>query len=129
LTLVVVAIIMVQPNQKGEWEMDTEGDPVTIEKLKTDLRVLAADMEQLLKATASQTGQQVAQVRAKAEDSLKLAMARVAELQDVALTKSRAAGRATDEYVRANPWQVLAIGAFAGLVLGLLLTRGRDSDS
>jgi ElaB/YqjD/DUF883 family membrane-anchored ribosome-binding protein len=109
--------------------MDTEGDPVTIEKLKTDLRVLAADMEQLLKATASQTGQQVAQVRARAEDSLKLAMARVAELQDVALTKSRAAGRATDEYVRANPWQVLAIGAFAGLVLGLMLTRGRDSDS
>ena len=112
-----------------EGVMDTEGDPVTIEKLKTDLRVLAADMEQLLKATASQTGQQVAQVRAKAEESLKLAMARVAELQDVALVKSRAAGRATDEYVRANPWQVLAIGAFAGLVLGLMLTRGRDSDS
>ena len=109
--------------------MDTQGDPVTIEKLKTDLRVLAADMEQLLKATASQTGQHVAQVRARAEESLKLAMARVAELQDVALAKSRAAGRATDEYVRANPWQVLAIGVFAGLVLGLMLTRGRDSDS
>jgi ElaB/YqjD/DUF883 family membrane-anchored ribosome-binding protein len=113
----------------GEWAMDTEGDPVTIEKLKTDLRVLAADMEQLLKATASQTGQQVAQVRAKAEESLKLAKARVAELQDVALAKSRAAGRATDDYVRANPWQALAIGTFAGLVLGLMLTRGRDSDS
>jgi len=109
--------------------MDIEGDPVTIEKLKADLRVLGADMEQLLKATASQTGQHVAQVRAKAEASLKLAMARVAELQDVALAKSREAGRATDEYVRANPWQVLAIGAFAGLVLGLMLARGRDSDS
>jgi ElaB/YqjD/DUF883 family membrane-anchored ribosome-binding protein len=113
----------------GEWVMDTEGDPVTIEKLKTDLRVLAADMEQLLKATASQTGQQVAQVRARAEASLNVAMARLADLQEVALAKTRAAGRATDDYVRANPWQVLAIGAFAGLVIGLMLARGRDSDS
>jgi len=109
--------------------MEAEGDPVTIEKLKADLRVLAADMEQLLKATASQTGQHVAQVRAKAEESLKAARARAAEFQDAALAKTREVGRATDDYVRANPWQVLAIGAFVGLVLGVMLSRGRDTDS
>jgi ElaB/YqjD/DUF883 family membrane-anchored ribosome-binding protein len=83
----------------------------------------------LLKATASQTGEHVARVRAKAQESLKVVMARGAALQDVALVKTRAAGRATDDYVRANPWQVLAIGAFAGLVLGILISRGGDSDS
>jgi len=36
-------------------------------------------------------------------------------------------GRAADDYVHANPWQVLAIGAVAGLVLGFALTRGGDS--
>ena len=108
---------------------DAEGDRVTTDKVMADFRVLAADLEQLLKATASQTGQHVAQVRAKAEESLKAARARVAALQDVALAKTRAAGRVADDYVRANPWQVMAICAVAGLVLGLLLARDRDSDS
>jgi ElaB/YqjD/DUF883 family membrane-anchored ribosome-binding protein len=108
---------------------DAEGDRVTADKVMADLRVLAADMEQLLKATASQTGRRVAQVRAKAEESLKVAKARVADLQGVALAKTRAAGRVTDEYVRANPWQAVAICAVAGLVLGLLLSRRKDPDS
>ena len=108
---------------------DVEGDRVTVDKLKADLRVLAVDMEQLLKATATQTGQQVARARAKAEESLQAAKARLAVLQGVALAKTRAAGRATDDYVHANPWQAMAIGAVAGFVLGLLLGRGGDSDA
>jgi ElaB/YqjD/DUF883 family membrane-anchored ribosome-binding protein len=112
-----------------EWATDTAGDRVTADKLMADLKVLAVDTEQLLNATASQTGQHVAQVRAKAEESLTAAKARVADLRDTAVAKTRAAGRATDDYVRANPWQGMAIGAAAGLVIGFLLTRGRDSHS
>jgi ElaB/YqjD/DUF883 family membrane-anchored ribosome-binding protein len=96
------------------------------EKLKADLRILATDLEQFLKVTASLTGQQVAQVRARAEESLRLAKARASELQEVALVRTRAAGRATDQYVRTNPWQVAAICAAAGLLVGLLLAR--DSE-
>jgi ElaB/YqjD/DUF883 family membrane-anchored ribosome-binding protein len=108
---------------------DAEGDRITTDKLMADLRVLAVDTEELLRATASQTGQQIAQVRAKAEESLKAVKASVADLQDVALAKTRAAGRATDDYVRANPWQALAICAVAGFVLGSFLARGGGSDS
>ncbi|NDP42248.1 MAG: DUF883 family protein [Aromatoleum sp.] len=111
-----------------ELATEAEGDRVTTDKLMADLRVLAADMEQLLKATASQTGQRVDEMRAKAAESLKAAKAHVAELQDVALAKTRAAGRATDDYVRANPWQAMAICTVAGLVLGILLAHGGDSD-
>jgi ElaB/YqjD/DUF883 family membrane-anchored ribosome-binding protein len=112
----------------NEMATGAPGDPVTTDKLLADIRMLAADMEQLLKATASQTGERVAQVRAKAEQSLQVAKIRVAELQQVAMAKTRVAGRATDAYVRANPWQVLAIGAFAGLVFGLMLGRSPDAD-
>ena len=103
-----------------------EGDRVTTDRLMADFRMLAADMEHLLKAAGNQTGQHAAQVRVKAEDSLRAAKARVAELQDMAATKTRAAGRATDDYVRANPWQVLAICTFAGFVLGSMLSRSRE---
>jgi ElaB/YqjD/DUF883 family membrane-anchored ribosome-binding protein len=106
----------------------TPGDSVTTEKLMADLRILASDMEQLLKITASQTGDRVALVRAKAEASLQAAKLRVADLQQVAMDKTRVAGRATDAYVRANPWQVLAIGAFAGLVFGLMLGGRSDAE-
>lgn len=108
---------------------DADGDRVIIDKVIADLSALADDTEQLLKATASQTGQQIAQVRAKAEKSLEAAKARVADLQALALAKTRAAGRATGEYVRANPWQVIAICAVGGFVLGSLLARAGASDS
>ena len=111
-----------------EWVTGAAGDRVTSDKVMADLRVLAADMEQLLKATAGQTGQQVAQVRAKAEESLAAVKARVGDMQHMALAKTRVVGRAADEYVHANPWQVMAIGAIVGLVLGFALTRGGDSQ-
>ena len=109
--------------------MNAEGDRVSMDKLRADLRVLAADMEQLLKATAGQTGQHVAQVRARAEESLQAARVRVGDLQAAALERTRAAGRATDAYVHANPWQILAVGACTGFVLGFALAQGKAPDS
>ncbi len=104
------------------------GAPVTTDKLIADLRILVIDVEQLLKLTASQTGERVALVRAKAEESLKVAKVRIAELQAETLRRARAAGQATDAYVHANPWQAVAFGALAGLVLGLMLNRGASGD-
>jgi len=112
-----------------ECAMSGDGERITTDKLRADLRMLAADMEALLTATASQTGQHVAQVRARAEESLQAARTRVAELQSLALERTRAGGRAADAYAHANPWQVLAIGTFAGLVLGLVLAQGGGQDS
>ena len=109
--------------------MNTEGEQLATDKLASDLRALAADMEQLLRAASSQTGRRVEQARARAEASLAAAGASVARLQDMALTKTRAVGRATDGYVRANPWQVIAACVAAGLVLGFLAGHSRDADA
>ena len=112
-----------------ELAVDTEGARAGTARLVRDFRVLVADMDQLLKVTASQTGEHVAQVRAKAEESLQVWKARAADLQDMALTKTRAAGQATDDYVHASPWQAIAIGAVTGLVLGSLIARGGASEA
>ena len=103
-----------------------DSDRVTTDRLMADFRMLAADMEHLLRASGNQTGQHAAQARVKVKDSLRAAKARVTELQDLARSRTRAAGRVTDEYVRANPWQVLAICTFAGFVLGATLSRSRE---
>jgi ElaB/YqjD/DUF883 family membrane-anchored ribosome-binding protein len=112
-----------------QWLLGARNERVTADKLMADFRVLANDVEQLLTATASQTGQHVAQVRGQAEASLNAVKSRVLELQHATLAKTRAAGRAADGYVHANPWQVMAISAAAGLVLGFLLARDGGTDS
>jgi len=108
---------------------NADGERVNTDKLVADLNVLTADVAQLRRAAAREAGQSIARVRAKAEESLKAAGVRAAEMQEVAMAKTRAAGQAADEYVRANPWQVAAIAGAAGLLLGLLISGSRDAES
>jgi ElaB/YqjD/DUF883 family membrane-anchored ribosome-binding protein len=106
-----------------ETATEAEGKQVTKEKLMEDLRAVVADAEELLKATASQTGERIVAARAKAEESLKAAKARLAEQEGAVMAKTRAAAKATEDYVRANPWKAVGIAAGAGFVLCLLATR------
>ena len=92
-------------------------------KLVEDLKVVVADAEELLKATASQTGERIAAARAKAEESLKAAKARLAEQEAAMMAKARAAAKAADDYMRANPWKAVGISAAVGFVLGILAAR------
>jgi ElaB/YqjD/DUF883 family membrane-anchored ribosome-binding protein len=98
-------------------------EQVTKAKLMEDLRTVFVDVEELLKATASQTGERITAARAKAEESLKVAKARLAEVQSVVAAQTKAAAKAADDYVRANPWQAVGISAAVGLILGILITR------
>ena len=92
-------------------------------KLAEDLKALVADAEELPKATANQTGERITAARVKAEESLKAAKARLAEQEGAVMAKTRAAAKATEDYLRANPWKAVGIAAGAGFVLCLLATR------
>lgn len=91
--------------------------------LITDFKVVVADAEALLKATANQGGEKLAEVRAKAEESLRVAKARMLDAQDALLAKTREAAKATDTYVHENPWKAVGVAAGVGLVIGLLIGR------
>ena len=62
-------------------------------------------------------------MRAKAEESLKAARARLAEQEAAAMAKAKAAAKAADDYVRAHPWQAAGIAAAVGFVLAVLAVR------
>lgn len=98
-------------------------DSVTKEKLMQDLKTVVMDAEELLKATAGQTGDRIAAVRAKAEESLRVAKVRIADAQASLVAKTKVAAKATDEYVHENPWKAVGIAAVVGLVLGALISR------
>jgi len=96
---------------------------VNKDKLIEDLKVVAQDVEALLRATASQTGEKLSEARTRAEESLRSARERLTEASDEIADRTRAAATAADEYVRDNPWHAVGIAAGIGLAVGLLLAR------
>ncbi|CAB1367745.1 DUF883 family protein [Denitratisoma oestradiolicum] len=98
-------------------------DIVTKEKLVADFKLVVADAEELLKATAGQAGDKVAELRGRIQDNLAHAKDSLAEAQEVVVAKAKAAGRATDDYVHDNPWRAVGIAAGVGLLVGLLIGR------
>ena len=96
---------------------------VSKDKLVADLKVVVADAEELLRATASQAGEKVAAARERIQASLASAKVKLTEAEKVLLEKSKEAAKAADEYVRENPWQAVGVAAAAGLVLGVLISR------
>jgi len=96
---------------------------VTTDQLLADLKTVMNDAEALLRATSTQTGEKIQEVRARAEESLRQARQRLSSIEDEALRRAREVADATDEYVRGNPWQSVGIAAGVGLLLGLLLAR------
>lgn len=93
------------------------------EQLVRDFKILVADAEALLKATAGQSGEAVAAMRAKVGESLAVAKVKLTEAEQLALEKAKAAAAATDEYVHEHPWHAVGIAAGVGLVIGLLIGR------
>jgi ElaB/YqjD/DUF883 family membrane-anchored ribosome-binding protein len=104
-------------------ESTTAPGTITREKLMEDLKAVVNDAEELLKATANQTGEKIASVRAKAEESLKKAKARIGEEGKAVMEKAKSAARSTDDFVRDQPWTAVGIGALAGFLIGLLISR------
>jgi len=86
------------------------------EKLVGDVKVLATDVEELVRATATQTGDRIADARTRAQEA-------IARAKNSAREQGRHAAQATDQYVHQNPWSAVAVSVGIGLLVGLLIGR------
>jgi ElaB/YqjD/DUF883 family membrane-anchored ribosome-binding protein len=93
------------------------------DKLVADLKVVVADAEELLRATASQAGEKVSAARERIQASLAAAKVKLTDAERAALERAKEAAKVTDEYVHDHPWHAVGIAAGIGLVLGLLIGR------
>jgi ElaB/YqjD/DUF883 family membrane-anchored ribosome-binding protein len=96
---------------------------VSKDKLIADFKVVVADAEELLRATAGQAGEKVAAARSRVEENLARARGSLAEAQAAVVDKAKAVGRVTDDYVQENPWRSVGVAAGVGLIIGLLIGR------
>lgn len=96
---------------------------VSKEKLMEDLKQVVTDAEELLRATSSQAGENAAAARARIQKSLHVARERLLDAEEAVVERTKAAAKATDEYVHDNPWKAIGISAALGLIAGMLIAK------
>ena len=103
------------------WQGIARAQPVSLtgERVIAQIKALAYDVEELLKATADQTGVGIAAARARAEASLRRAQEDVAQAGREAVRHARA----VDHTVREHPWEAACIALTVGFALGCLGRR------
>lgn len=92
-------------------------------KLVDDFKALTADTEELLRATANQTSEQVSTARARVQERLREAKTAVDELREDVVARARVTAEAADRTVRSHPWESVGIAAGIGFLLGMLTSR------
>lgn len=95
----------------------------TREKLVSDLQTLAADTQELVRATAADTGEQVRSARERALATLNRAQARVVAAEAALRTQARDAARNADTYVHDHPWGAIGVVGLCALAIGILIGR------
>jgi ElaB/YqjD/DUF883 family membrane-anchored ribosome-binding protein len=96
---------------------------VSRDKIKSDLKTVLSDMDEYLRATASQTGEKIGVIRERLQEHMHRAKDRLADTREIVVDKTKEAAKATDEYVHDNPWRAVGIAAGIGLIIGMLIGR------
>ena len=94
---------------------------VTTRKLAADFKVVMDDVEELIKATASQTGERIGDLRQRLEQ--KIEVFRKTLVEKSWFTNAGQAKAQAESRFRENPWLGLAVATGIGLLIGLLRRR------
>jgi ElaB/YqjD/DUF883 family membrane-anchored ribosome-binding protein len=97
------------------------------QQLHQEFNAVVTETEQLLKSLATAGNDKAGALRDGAVEGFAAAGERLDQLRLRALDQAKAAGEATHDYVRGNPWRAIGIAAgvcaLTGLVAGLLIAR------
>jgi ElaB/YqjD/DUF883 family membrane-anchored ribosome-binding protein len=94
---------------------------VESERLVTDLKTVARDAEDLVKATAGDVGEKAREARSRLMTALESAKHSAQVVQEKAI----AGAKATDQAIRNHPYPALGIAFGVGVLIGVLAARSR----
>lgn len=93
------------------------------DQLMNDLKSVIQDAEAWLRHGGQLTGEEFQAAKAKFERTLHNAKDDLVRMEETVVERTREAAKATDEYVKENPWKAVGVGAAIGLVVGMLISR------
>ncbi len=103
--------------------IERENEAISKEKVMDDLKTLARDAEELLKATAGDMGDKMSEKAKQARSRLAIALEQAkvscARWED----KTVAAARATDKAIRSHPYESAGAAFVVGILIGVLIGR------
>jgi len=91
--------------------------------IERDTANVVKEAQHLLKALGSQGDAAVAAATTRAQETMDSARRNLAEAQQFAVDSAKRAMTTGNDYVHANPWQAIGIGAGLGVLAGFLLAR------
>ena len=89
------------------------------QEFSSDVGTLAEDASALMAATADVAGEKVGEAR----NRLTAALERAKEIAGNVRDKAVAGAKVTDQTIRENPYQAIAIGVGVGALIGFLVAR------
>jgi len=93
------------------------------DQLVSDLKSVIHDAEAWLRHSGQLTGEELKLAKAKFERTLVKAKDDLIRLEEAVVEKTKVAAKATDEYVKENPWKAVGLGTAVGVVIGMLIAR------
>ena len=91
--------------------------------IEGDFRSMISESEELLKAAATVSGESFTAARTKFQDKLSSVKARLADISQPVLNRTRQTAAKADEYVHGNPWSTIGVGIAVGAVIGFLIAK------
>lgn len=104
-------------------DVNSELSTSSKQKLVADMKVVVSDAEEILRATAGVAGDKMGDLRERIGESLRDAKLRLADAEVAVVDRTKAAARATDDFVHENPWRAVGVAAVVGLLLGAVISR------
>lgn len=93
------------------------------DRVLDDLKTLARDAEDLLKATAGDLNEKSKELRTRLAGTLERTRTTCAELQDQTMATAKAAAQKADVVIREHPYESLGVAFGLGLLIGVLVGR------
>jgi ElaB/YqjD/DUF883 family membrane-anchored ribosome-binding protein len=93
------------------------------ERVLADLRALAHDSQELLKATAGDVSEKAKEARLRLTAALERSKSTMEELESQAIAGAKAAAKKADTVIREHPYESLGVAFGVGLVIGVLVGR------
>ena len=95
----------------------------TRDQLVSDLKTVISDAESWLRNGGQLTGEELKAAKVKFEQTLASAKTSLINAEETVVERTKVAAKATDEYVKDNPWKSVGLGAVIGVVIGMLIAR------
>jgi ElaB/YqjD/DUF883 family membrane-anchored ribosome-binding protein len=93
------------------------------ERVMGDIKTLARDAQDLLKATAGDVSERAKAARARIASALERANVTCNELQQQTVAAAKAGAKKADVVIRAHPYEAVGAAFGLGVLIGFLVSR------